>query len=163
MVKLKDIVSITKGKKHQEVEISINANRYIQIADLSSDESLKYTVEKGVEVDKNDLIIAWDGANAGKVGYNLDGIIGSTLARLRILNSNILPSYLFRFLDSQFENIKSKRTGATIPHVNGAELRNLPIPLPPLPQGRRIAEFHQVSGGLPPSSLVRAVSITFSL
>ena len=31
------------------------------------------------------------------------------------------------------------------------------------PQGRRIAEFRQVSGGGPPNSLVRAVSITFSL
>ena len=137
-VKLLELVSTTKGKKHTEVDDTL-ANRYIQIEDLTGHENPKFTNDKGVQVVSNDVIIAWDGANAGKVGTKLKGIIGSTLARLRPLTVDINGTFLFRFLQSKESEIKSKRTGATIPHVNGPELRDLTIPLPPLPIQQKIA------------------------
>ncbi len=137
-VKLGELVSTKKGKKHTEVDDSL-ANRYIQVEDLNGYYTPKFTNDKGVEVVSNDVIIAWDGANAGKVGTNLKGIIGSTLARLRPLTNNVNGTFLFRFLQSKESEIKSKRTGATIPHVNGPELKNLIIPLPPLTIQQKIA------------------------
>ncbi|WP_217602366.1 restriction endonuclease subunit S [Chitinophaga sp. GbtcB8] len=137
-IKLNEIVSTAKGKKHNEVE-NTSATRYIQIEDLNGSYIPKFTDEKGIDVLANDVIIAWDGANAGKVGTNLTGVIGSTLARLRPLNDNVNGRFLFRYLQAKEAEIKSKRTGATIPHVNGGELRNLQIPMPPLSIQLKIA------------------------
>lgn len=136
--RLGQIVSITKGKKHQEVA-DCSATRYIQIEDLSSNSFEKFTNEAGVSVFPTDVIIAWDGANAGRVGADMEGVIGSTLARLRPHENGIVGKYLFRFLQANEAEIKSKRTGATIPHVNGQELRNMQIPLPSLPTQQKIA------------------------
>lgn len=85
-VELGTIITITKGKKHDNVyaSTSIGRKRYLQIEDLRNDDNLKYTVNPGVEVLPNDVIIAWDGANAGTIGFGLNGFIGSTLARLRL-------------------------------------------------------------------------------
>lgn len=135
---LNSIVDISKGKKHSE---SYNSNdyRYLQIEDLTSDVNIKYTSQVGVLVDSTDLIIAWDGANAGNVGGNLKGVIGSTLARLRPKTKEVDSRYLYHYLKSKNSEIRGKRTGATIPHVNGAELRKMEIPLPPLEAQKKIA------------------------
>ena len=57
------------------------SRRYIQIEDLRHNDNLKYCIpnKKSVHVNKDDLIIAWDGANAGTIGVGLEGVIGSTL------------------------------------------------------------------------------------
>jgi len=136
--KLEDLVSLSKGKKQEETQNS-GRYRYIQIEDLSGDSNEKYTDDNGLEVVANDVIIAWDGANAGRVGHGLNGIIGSTLARLRPKSDAIDGKYLYRFLQSQEKEIKAQRTGATIPHVNGQGLRSLYIPKPPLSTQQKIA------------------------
>ncbi len=96
---LGSLVSIAKGRKHDEVfDSPVNGSkRYIQIDDLRNNSNLKYTLEAGVEVGIEDVIIAWDGANAGTIGFRLNGYIGSTLARLRILDRVVHPKYLGDF------------------------------------------------------------------
>lgn len=136
-VKLGDVIKISKGKKHQPNE---DGNiRYINIEDLHNPTNLVYTTDKGNQVKQNDLIIAWDGANAGKVGIGFEGVIGSTLAKLSIIFNSMFPQFLFWYLVSIEKLIKSQRTGATIPHVNGTALKNIEIPLPPLPIQEKIA------------------------
>jgi type I restriction enzyme S subunit len=137
--KFDDIVKLTKGKKHTEVEDQA-AYPYLQIEDLHGTGTNKYTNEQGVECNTNDILIAWDGANAGKVGTGLEGMAGSTLARIRVTSEIVSSRYLYWFLSSNFDVIKSKRTGATIPHVNGSELRSMEVPLPPLHIQEQIAD-----------------------
>lgn len=141
MVKLGDAVKIAKGKKYQEVPIDEHLHRYINIEDLHGGNTFKYTNEKGVLSEANDVLIAWDGANAGKVGIGLKGAIGSTIAKLRLTNNDLSSLYLFWYLESKSALIRSQRTGATIPHVNGAALKDFQIPLPPLSTQKRIAEI----------------------
>jgi type I restriction enzyme S subunit len=143
---LGDIVSISKGKKHAPIE---NGKfRYINIENLHNSANSLFTNETGVQVEENDLIIAWDGANAGKVGVGFEGVIGSTLARLKIKSNNVVSRYLFWYLESKNDLIKSQRTGATIPHVNGTALKDLQIPLPPLATQKRIAEILDAADAL---------------
>jgi type I restriction enzyme, S subunit len=137
--RLNDIVKLTKGKKHTEVEYPVGY-RYLQIEDLHGTGINKYTNDQGVECITSDILIAWDGANAGKVGTGLQGMAGSTLARIRIISDRVSSRYLYWYLFSNFEVIKSKRTGATIPHVNGSELRSMEVPLPPLHIQEQIAD-----------------------
>lgn len=136
---LRDLVTVSKGKKHAENDSS-KGHRYIQIDDLHGSETLKYTIESGTECVESDILIAWDGANAGKVGVGLSGMIGSTLARLRPFSNSVNSRFLYWYLDSKFNLIKSQRTGATIPHVNGNALREMTIPLPPLDIQHQIAD-----------------------
>ena len=143
VLKLGDVVSISKGKKHTSVFDSekVKAKRYIQIEDLRNDFNLKYTNETGVDVNSNDVVIAWDGANAGTIGFNLDGYIGSTLARLRINNGKIDPKYLGTLLKGKFDYLRSNCTGATIPHISRASLENIPVPILPIKTQQKIASI----------------------
>ena len=136
---LEDLVKISKGKKHK-LSDTRTPTRYIQIDDLRNDNLIKYTEDEvGSFVNDSDVIIAWDGANAGTIGYGLNGLIGSTLARLSIVNTEVDAEYLARFLQSKFKEIRNNCTGATIPHVSKSHLVSLQIPLPPLKEQKRIA------------------------
>lgn len=90
-IELGKLIKIRKGNKLEEVENTSNSIRMIMIEDLRSDMNYKYTKidKKNVIVNENDIVIAWDGANAGTIGFNLKGAIGSTLARLSIQTDNI--------------------------------------------------------------------------
>jgi type I restriction enzyme S subunit len=145
-VSLGSIIDLSKGKKH-EFNPKGN-NRYLTIEDLHNPDNSAFTNENGTLVMESDLIIAWDGANAGKVGVGYNGVIGSTLARMRIKVMNFDSRFLFWFLVSKNELIKSQRTGATIPHVNGAALKEIQIPLPPLPIQKRIADILDAADAL---------------
>lgn len=137
------IVSISKGKKHSSLFDSPNgkAKRYIQIEDLRNDFNLKYTDEVGVDVNANDVIIAWDGANAGTIGFDLNGYIGSTLARLRIRDNIVHSKYLGWLLRGKFNYLRSQCTGATIPHISKSVLENISVPLPDLQTQQKIASI----------------------
>ncbi len=141
--RLGDIVSISKGKKHEPAPKKVDRNfRYIQIEDLRNNDNLKYTDEKGVEVNENDLIIAWDGANAGTIGFGLRGMIGSTLARLRIKEEKEYNTdFIGYFLKGKFSYLRSKATGATIPHIDRGTLESLKIPLIDFPLQHEIAKI----------------------
>lgn len=136
MAFVKDIFHISKGKKVSNVFDKPDAAyvRYIQIEDLRHNNNLKYTNETNlVLVDESDVIIAWDGAYAGTVGFGLSGIIGSTLARLSIkkdFKEKCNGKYLGYFLSGQFSYFQNTSTGATIPHISRKALVSLEIPIP---------------------------------
>ncbi|WP_299432160.1 restriction endonuclease subunit S [uncultured Aquimarina sp.] len=145
-LKIGDIILITKGKKVSNVFDSNNTKesyaRYLQIEDLRHNNNLKYTNEVNlIKVNENDAIIAWDGSKAGTVNYGLNGIIGSTLARLIIkekYKSSINPSYFGLFLQFNYEYFQKTNTGAAIPHVSKNALNDLKIPLPDLQTQQQI-------------------------
>lgn len=138
-----DLFTLAKGRKAHDVfsESAPGLDRYIQIEDLRSDDELKYANDpKGTSVGPNDICIAWDGANAGTVGYGLTGLIGSTIARLRPADERrIFTPYVARFLQSQFGVLNQTTTGATIPHVSRDKLMGLSLLVPEYGDQQRIA------------------------
>lgn len=139
---LGEIFKISKGKKAIESSVETTL-RYIQIGDLRNDDVMKYTTQSSTNVlcTKDDILIAWDGANAGTVGYNLEGVIGSTLAKLSPKKEGVHTNYVGRFLQSKFEYLRENCTGATIPHLSRPVLENLQIPLPPIETQQKIANI----------------------
>lgn len=140
---LGNLISISKGRKH---DLSVAGKRYIQIEDLRHCENIKYTAAtSGTEVKCSDLVIVWDGAYSGLVSYGLEGLIGSTLARLRPVDGyDVYTPYLGHLLKTKFDYLQSQCTGATIPHVSKHSLVSIEVPLPPLPEQKRIAAIlHQ--------------------
>jgi len=68
MVKLGDLFLITKGRKEILSDKKENkTQRYIQIEDLRNSNNLKYCIptKQSNCINVDNLIIAWDGANAG--------------------------------------------------------------------------------------------------
>jgi len=103
--KLGNIVTISKGKKPTFSDTpNEDSIRVLQIDDLRNDNNIKYTDDKsGVFANKNDILIAWDGANAGTIGYGKTGFIGSTIAVLRKNNpENFDTVFIGKFLQTQF-------------------------------------------------------------
>lgn len=128
---LGNIVLIKKGRKPDIIDIpEIGSVRVLQIDDLRNDKNLKYTNDKsGVFATEDDVLIAWDGANAGTIGYGKTGYIGSTIALLRKIDpEKYSTSFIGKFLQSKFETLRSKTTGATIPHIDRKTLDSLKIP-----------------------------------
>lgn len=150
---LSEVISLNKGKKQNECnEFDKNAIRYIQIDDLRNDNNLKFTNDKKrVEVNDQDVLIAWDGANAGTIGFNLEGAIGSTIAAIRIKKEfigKVEPIYLGLFLRSKEKYLRERATGATIPHIQKDSLLNLLLPLAALDKQRMIAQILDKSTAL---------------
>jgi type I restriction enzyme S subunit len=130
--KLKNIVEIKKGKKLTLVETpDENSVRVLQIDDLRNDTNLKFTNDKtGVFAKEDDILIAWDGANAGTIGYGKAGYIGSTIALLRKKKPDLYSTtFIGIFLQSQYQYLRSKTTGATIPHISRKALDELEVPV----------------------------------
>lgn len=142
-IKLGDIVDINKGKKHTLVENpSKESKRVIYTEDLRSDVNIKYTNdEAGIFVEEDDILIAWDGANAGIVEYGKSGFIGSTIGRLRIREpEKYYPPYIGMFLKKQFNYFQRTSNGAVMPHINRNALTNLKIPVVKYIDQYRIAQ-----------------------
>lgn len=137
-VKIKGLFDIRKGKKAEAVESS--GLRYIQIEDLRDNENIKFCSpsESNILCNKNDILIAWDGANAGTVGFGIEGVIGSTIARLRPKTDDFISDYIGLLLQSKFDFFQRTATGATIPHVSRKALENLEVPLPSLSEQKAI-------------------------
>lgn len=130
--KLKNIVEVKKGKKPSFVETpDENSIRVLQIDDLRNDTNPKFTNDKtGVLAKEDDVLIAWDGANAGTIGYGKLGYIGSTIALLRKKQPDLYSTtFIGIFLQSQYQYLRSKTTGATIPHISRKALDELEVPV----------------------------------
>lgn len=140
---LGDLVKIQKGKKNLVTDSpSEESNRIIQIEDLRNDNNKQYTNDnEGVEIEGDDLLIAWDGANAGLVGFGKKGYLGSTLAVLRKKENIFHTKYVGMFLRSKFDYFQKTSTGATIPHISRFALEKLEIPLPSYDNQIRIAHL----------------------
>lgn len=142
-MKLADLVTIKKGKKPADIvyEEQPGFRRLLQIDDLRAHARNKYCPPSNEEVwaEPRDIVIAWDGANAGTSNFGLSGVLGSTLAVLSPMSDGIFSPYLGHFLKSQATFLRKMCNGAAIPHIDGQVLGALNIPLPPLPEQRRIA------------------------
>ncbi len=129
---LGSLITISKGKKHTLSEMpSSQSIRMLGIDDLRNDTLIRMTDDKdGVLACEDDVLIAWDGANAGTIGYGKRGYIGSTISRLRLQDtSRFYAPFIGMFLQSNFSYLRKTATGATIPHINRNALERISVPV----------------------------------
>lgn len=107
----------------------------------------KYLLEKG------DIVFARTGATTGK-SYLLteppdESIFASYLIRVRP-NEKVVPSYLSYFFKSTkyWQQINFMANGAAQPGVNSTKLRELIVPVLPLPEQKKIAEILDAADSL---------------
>lgn len=130
-----------KGKKPNNLSSNPESN-FVPYVDIKAFEKGILTnyadPQDGVFADVTDTLMVWDGARSGLVGCGVEGVIGSTLVRIRPKYSN--KRYLHYFLKSQFGFINSNTKGTGIPHVDPAKLWSIPYPLAPHNEQKRIAD-----------------------
>jgi len=146
-VSIGDIIQYVKGKKP---EITSNESQDGWLPYLST-EYLRtgipsYFVRptgKEVFVEPGDILILWDGSNAGEVFLSKgEGILSSTMVKLKIKEDLYDKLFVFYLLKHKVEPIlKSQTKGTGIPHVDKKILNLLQIPLPLLPEQKKIAEI----------------------
>ncbi len=137
--KLREVCEIKKWKKvNYSEQWKYN---YIDIGILRTNIIEQYTNDEWVFCDKNDILIAWDGSKSGTVGFWLEWVIGSTLAKITIDTKIFSSKFVWKFLQGNFEYLNKNTSGAAIPHLRKDILINLEIPLPPLETQKNIVSY----------------------
>lgn len=134
--KLWEVCEIKKWKKVNYAEQW--KYNYIDIRILRTNIIEQYTNDEWVFCNKNDILIAWDGSKSGTVGFWLEWVIGSTLAKITIDTKMFSSEFIGKFLQGNFDYLNKNTSGAAIPHLRKDILINLEIPLPPLPTQQKI-------------------------
>lgn len=92
-----------------------------------------------VEVDDGEVIVLWDGSNAGEIFISKKGILGSTMVKLEFDEDEIFKpyfSYSFQYLEYF---LKAKTAGSGIPHADKGVIKKLDFFKPPKPEQTAIA------------------------
>jgi type I restriction enzyme S subunit len=98
-------------------------------------------------LDESDLVIGMDGSKVGRnyaqvKSTDLPLLLVQRVARIRCLPS-LFVEFLRHFVGSEFftEYVDSVKTSSGIPHISAKQINEYTIPLPPLPEQKRIAEI----------------------
>ncbi|WP_052247418.1 restriction endonuclease subunit S [Alteromonas macleodii] len=139
IIRLRDEATSIKGKKPKilELDLADGLVPYIDIKAFEKGILTKYaSPDAGVNANEIDTLMVWDGARSGLVGNGVNGVIGSTLVKIKPKFSH--HSYLHYFLRSKYSYINSNTKGTGIPHVDPAKLWELDYPLAPINEQIRI-------------------------
>lgn len=93
-----------------------------------------------VLAENGDILILWDGSNAGEFLKAKKGVLSSTLAKVSLSNK-IQKDYAFYALKTVEPIIRSECVGMGIPHVNGRFVKALEIFTPSLEEQKTVANF----------------------
>lgn len=139
------ITRLEKGRMPQELTSTGGDAPYLTMDLLRNRETIvTYPANtKGlVRVEDNDLLLLWDGANAGEILQAKRGYLGSTMAIIHYSKEIIESKFAFYFFKALERRFKEDANGTTIPHFNRASLNSCMYFLPPtLSEQRAIADW----------------------
>ena len=107
----------------------------------SSNTFIDFKKENIVLVNEGDLILLWDGSNAGEFHISPRGVLASTLSKINLLHNRLDDKFIYFLVKLSETDIKLNTIGMGIPHVSGEYLKNIKFPLPPLSEQKEIAEY----------------------
>uniref|UniRef100_A0A7V2ZKN1 Restriction endonuclease subunit S n=1 Tax=Ignavibacterium album TaxID=591197 RepID=A0A7V2ZKN1_9BACT len=140
--RLKYVVRYQKGKNPNEMNVDGKGKVYLTMEYLRSVAKQIFYVEdyeKYINVTDDDILLLWDGSNAGEFVKGKEGILSSTMAKLVVVNFN--ESYVWYFFKSFERLLKLFTIGMGVPHVSSEDFENQLIIIPPLAEQTAIANF----------------------
>lgn len=120
---LKPYIKFIKGKK--PVQNGTEKADYLSIEGISSSVYEQAYVDGMVMAAAFDILMVMDGASSGTVYSHQSGIVSSTLAKIDTPAD--MNDYIYWFLLSMKDTIKSRNTGSAIPHANKDYISSLMI------------------------------------
>ena len=131
-----------KGKLPHEQNVEQLGKPIIGASEMLGQECRNFSTDENIPTcQKEDVIILWDGANAGIVANNCEGIVSSTVVKYVCTDKKFDTQYLFYLLKNGEPFFKSKVNGTTIPHMNQKYIDEYLCIQPSLVEQQRIAEF----------------------
>lgn len=131
-IKLKHIVSIKKGKKPHVLLEDGSGLPYCTAKFLRTNELdgivPKEAWSKSILIDESDILVLWDGSNAGEMLFGKKGVLASTMCKLNIENQDFNKNFVYQFLRFKTNDIKRATVGSAIPHVDPGMIQNIEIP-----------------------------------
>lgn len=132
----------TKGKLPSNTNDEQQGVPIIGASEMLGKQCRTYTVDTNVPMcSPNDILILWDGANAGIVANGCEGVLSSTAVVYSCSDKRFNEQFLFYLLKNGEPFFKSKVNGTTIPHMNSKYLDDYVCLLPPLPEQQKIADY----------------------
>ena len=92
------------------------------------------------EIVNDDVVVLWDGSNAGEIFFAKDGAIASTMAKIEI-DEKSHKRFFYYYLKLYEPILKYQIKGSGIPHVEKDIFGLLPNTFPSFPEQRKIAEI----------------------
>ena len=119
-MELRNIIDYKKGKAPSNHLLSNEMVIYLSPEYLrnKSKETLIPNFLGKVEVKNGDLLLLWDGSNAGEFFLGKDGVLSSTMVKLLFdenENDRLFLYYQLKFIE---DYLKSQTNGSGIPHVD---------------------------------------------
>lgn len=141
---LKYYLNLQKGRK-PEVFVEDGDLPYVTMDYIRSRENktclYPSSAEGLVPISDDDILVLWDGANAGEIVKAKKGFLSSTMAVLDFDKKIGSHQYLFYLLKQMEPIFKTFANGTTIPHFDSSILLDYKYPLPPLSEQQAIVEF----------------------
>lgn len=130
--RFKYISRFQKGRNPSELfnENAIGRAPYLSMEYLRNQNDTPEYAETGgaLLANKNDVLLLWDGSNAGEFLLAKKGVVSSTAALA--LPTGINCRFFFYLCKHIEPQIRAETVGMGIPHVNGEFVGNLAIPIP---------------------------------
>jgi type I restriction enzyme S subunit len=146
-IKLKKIVTTKKGKKPPILNGKGEGLPYCTASYLRTGNKEfivpKESWEKSVLIKDNDILVLWDGSNAGEMLWAKEGVLASTMCKLDIVDVNFLKDFIFHFLRFKTNDIKRATVGSAIPHVDPGMIDNIEIPKLGVERQKEIIELFE--------------------
>ncbi|PFK13278.1 hypothetical protein COJ17_09555 [Bacillus thuringiensis] len=118
--KLCNLITYTKGKP-PVADLNINEEVILLTPEYLRGASQSVKVAKTpnlVMVDEGELLLLWDGSNAGEFFLSKKGALASTMVKIDIIDENFTKGYLYYSLKAFEASLKGKTSGSGIPHVD---------------------------------------------
>ncbi|BAN61684.1 hypothetical protein ANG_1214 [Streptococcus anginosus subsp. whileyi MAS624] len=135
--KLGEVVSAEKKGKAKADMIG-DESVYLDTEYLNGGQIVKVNAVKDTYLD--DVIILWDGSQAGTLYYGFEGALGSTLKAYTISESSL---FIYQQLKSRQQIIYEKYRTPNIPHVIKTFLDEFGVYIPSLTEQKAIGDFFQ--------------------
>lgn len=142
IIKYKFISKIKKGKMPNKIT-SMNLGNlppYMSMEYLRGGDENQWVLDKSADiVNEEEILLLWDGSNAGEFIKSRKGVISSTVALVQYKNINKnFAWYLSKIVE---DKLRQNTNGMGIPHVDGTFLKNLKLTLPAISEQQTIATF----------------------
>lgn len=140
------IKAYIKGKTPKELVVNNTGNLlpYLSpdyLRNISEPEFYCKTIGKGIHINEGEVLILWDGSNAGEVFISKEGILASTMTMLKIEKNDFDKKYFAYTFKNLEYYLKSKTAGSGIPHADKGVIKKLAVFKPSLKEQKTIADI----------------------
>jgi type I restriction enzyme S subunit len=143
--KLGNVVTYEKGKAPKALLSNPVQNTvpYLNAESLRTGSFTQWgeVSEEVITAHEYDVLLIWDGFYCGDAFTGYDGILSSTMIRIRTNTNHLNNRFLFYILKTHFKELNTKISGMYLKHVNKHVFESLKIPIPPISEQQSIVEM----------------------